>query len=174
MSLKQKGRDPWQGAALKFPNANDILHPPRSHVKDDVGRAREALSYISASDRETWVKMGMSLKSGFGEDGFDTWEAWSRTDESFNERDARDVWKSIDAGGGVSIGTLFYEAQSHGWRDSGNCLKPTPEELTERRRVAAERQAQEDAVIAREKADTAAKALAVFRAGGRQAPAIPT
>jgi putative DNA primase/helicase len=40
----------------------------------------------------------------------------------------------------------------------GAYQKPTPEELAERRRIAAERAAKEEAEIARERADTAKKA----------------
>jgi hypothetical protein len=31
--------------------------------------ARQALSHIPASDRDTWVRMAMAIKSEFGEDG---------------------------------------------------------------------------------------------------------
>jgi putative DNA primase/helicase len=54
------------------------------------------------------------------------------------------VWKSIRAGGKVTIGTLFYEAKANGWRDDGMHQKPTPEELAERKRIALGRAAQEE------------------------------
>jgi putative DNA primase/helicase len=102
--------------------------------------------------------MGMAIKSELADAGFDLWEAWSLQAESFNTKDARDVWKSIRAGGKVTIGTLFYEAKANGWRDDGMHQKPTPEELAERRRIAAERAAKEEAEIARERAATASRA----------------
>lgn len=133
-------------------------------MSNDLDRIREALQFIDPSDRETWLRMGMAIKSELADTGFDLWEAWSLQAESFNTKDARDVWKSIRAGGKVTIGTLFYEAKANGWRDDGMHQKPTPEELAERRRIAAERAAQEEAEIARERADTAKKAAAILKA----------
>ena len=114
-------------------------------MHNDTDRIREALPFIDASDRETWLRMGMAIKSELADTGFDLWEAWSLQAESFNTKDARDEWKSIRAGGKVTIGTLFYEAKANGWRDDGGHQMPTPEELAERRRIAAERAAKEDA-----------------------------
>jgi len=130
----------------------------------DLDRIREALQFIDASDRETWLRMGMAIKSKLADTGFDVWEAWSLQAESFNTKDARDVWKSIRAGGKVTIGTLFYEAKASGWLDEGGHQMPTPEELAERRRIAAERAAKEEAEIARERADTAKNATAILKA----------
>ena len=133
-------------------------------MSGDLERIREALQFIDASDRETWLRMGMAIKSELADTGFDVWEAWSLQAESFNTKDARDVWKSIRAGGKVTIGTLFYEAKANGWRDDGGHQMPTPEELAERRRIAAERAAKEEAEIARERADTAKNATAILKA----------
>ena len=130
----------------------------------DIDRIREALQFIDPSDRETWLRMGMAIKSELADAGFDLWDEWSQPADSYDTRDARDVWKSIRAGGKVTIGTLFYEAKANGWRDDGMHLKPTPEELAERRRIAAERAAQEEAEIARERADTVKKAAAILKA----------
>ena len=130
----------------------------------DLERIREALQFIDPSYRETWLRMGMAIRSALADTGLDLSEAWSLQAESFNTKDARDVWKSIRAGGKVTIGTLFYEAKANGWRDDGMHQKPTPEELAERRRIAAERAAKEEAEIARERADTAKKAAAILKA----------
>lgn len=131
---------------------------------NDFDRIQNALQFIDPSDRETWLRMGMAIKSELADAGFDLWEAWSQQAESFNNKDSRDVWKSIRAGGGIGIGTLFHEAKANGWQDDGNHQKPTSEELAERKRIAAERAAKEEAEIARERADTAKKAAAIFRA----------
>ncbi len=123
-----------------------------------------ALSHVPASDRDTWVKMAMAVKSELGEAGFDVWEEWSQQDESFDTKAARDVWKSIRDNGKVKIGTLFHEAKAHGWSDDGTYQKPTPDELEARRRDAAERAAKEEAEIAGERAGTAKKAAAIWKA----------
>jgi putative DNA primase/helicase len=133
-------------------------------MHSDVDRIRGALQFIDASDRAKWVGMGMAIKSEIGDTGFDVWESWSQQAESFNGNDARDVWKSIRAGGKVTIGTLFHEAKANGWRDDGTHQKPTPQELVERKRIAAERVQKEEVEIARERADAAKKAAAILKA----------
>jgi putative DNA primase/helicase len=130
----------------------------------DIDRIREALQFIPACDRDIWLRMGMAIKSELGDTGFDVWDAWSQQADNYKSQDARDVWKSIRAGGKVSIGTLFHEAKANGWRDDGMHQKPTPEELAKRKRFAAERVATEEANEARERADTAKKAKEIWKA----------
>lgn len=129
----------------------------------DQERIRGALSFIAPDDRETWVRMGMAIKSELGDAGFDLWDAWSQQAESYHTRDARDVWKSIKAGGKVTVGTLFHEAKLNGWQDDGTRHQPTPEEVAERKRKGAEMAAQEAAQTERERADTAAKAATIWQ-----------
>jgi putative DNA primase/helicase len=132
-------------------------------MSNDIERIREALQFIDASDRETWLRMGMAIKSELADTGFDVWEAWGQQADSFNAKDARDVWKSIRAGGKVTLGTLIHEAKANGWRDDGSYQKPTPEELEKRRQAAVDRENREKLEIARERADTAKKAAAILK-----------
>jgi putative DNA primase/helicase len=132
-------------------------------IAGDIERVREALHFIPASDRDTWWRMGMAIKSELGDTGFDVWETWSEQDESFDPKVARDVWKSIRSAGRVTAGTLFHEAKAHGWRDDGTHQRPTPEELAARRREAAERVAKEAAEIARERTEAAKKAATLWK-----------
>jgi len=104
---------------------------------NNLERIREALQFIPAGDRDTWVKLGMALKSEVGDEGFETWNTWSQQAESYKPATAREVWKSIKAGGGVNIGTLFHEAKAAGWCDDETYQAPTPEAIAERRRIAA-------------------------------------
>lgn len=83
----------------------------------DVDRIRFALYSIPADDRETWIRIGMAIKSEFGDAGFDLWDEWSQQASSYNTRDSRSVWKSIHNDGEVRLGTLFYMARQNGWRD---------------------------------------------------------
>ena len=62
----------------------------------DIDVVRNALACISSEDRDVWVRMGMAIKSEFGDAGFDLWFVWSQQAASFRDKDARDVWKSID------------------------------------------------------------------------------
>ncbi|HRH12858.1 MAG TPA: PriCT-2 domain-containing protein, partial [Azonexus sp.] len=130
----------------------------------DLDRIREALQFIDASDRETWLRMGMAIKSKLADTGFDVWEAWSLQAESFNTKDARDVWKSIRAGGKVTLGSLIHEAKANGWRDDGGHQMPTSEELEKRRQATVDRENREKSEIARERAETAKKAAAILKA----------
>lgn len=113
-----------------------------------IQKVISALSFVPPHDRDTWVKMGMAIKSEFAEDGFDTWDAWSQGADSYNVNAAKSVWKSIGAVGKVGIGSLFHEAAAHGWQDDGARRGPlTPDEVNEKRRA---RIAREAAVSAEE------------------------
>ena len=131
---------------------------------NDIDRIKDALQFIDASDRDIWLRIGMAIKSELGEGGFEHWEAWSQQADSFNHRDARDVWKSIRVGGKVTIGTLIYEAKANGWHDDQTYQKPTPEVLAERRRMSVERATNEESAVALERVDAVKKAAAIMEA----------
>jgi putative DNA primase/helicase len=128
----------------------------------DIDRIREAVSFVPPDDRDTWLKMGMAIKSEIGDSGFDVWDVWSRQADNYDASDARNVWKSIRADGKVTVRTLYHEAKANGWRNDGSFHKPPPAELAERRRKAEERAAQEEADVAREREETAKKATAIW------------
>ena len=75
-----------------------------------------ALCSIPADDRETWVRIGMAIKSELGEEGFDLWDRWSRQSDAYKVADARAVWKSCKPTGGITIASLYHEAKSNGWQ----------------------------------------------------------
>ncbi len=108
---------------------------------------RQALASISPDvDRETWVRLGMAVKAELGAEGFELWDAWSGDAKGYSATDARDTWRSIKAGGGVTVGTLFGLAKDHGFRfpeESGQPL--SPEALAELERKQAELQAKRQA-----------------------------
>lgn len=88
---------------------------------------RRALSVIPADDRDLWVRMGMAVKSELGEDGFAIWDEWSQSAQSYNAKDARDVWRSFK-GGSITIGTLFHVAKQHGFQLGGEDRRIDPAE----------------------------------------------
>ena len=107
-----------------------------------LDKAAGALSFIPPHDRETWVRMGMAIKSEFAEDGFDAWDTWSQGAESYDVKSAKAVWRSIGVAGKVGIGTLFHEAAANGWRDNGEHRGTlTEQEQAEKRRARAARDA---------------------------------
>lgn len=95
----------------------------------------DALQFVNADDRDTWVTMAMAVKSELGDQGFDVWDQWSRSSDQYRERDARHVWKSCKAHGSVTIGTLLFEAKQHGFVLASNDNRMTAEQLEERQRV---------------------------------------
>ena len=81
---------------------------------------RAALYSISPEDRDTWVEIGMAIKSELGDGGFDLWDGWSRQSDRYKAADARAVWRSIkQRNGGITIGTLYHMAKEHGWAGEG-------------------------------------------------------
>jgi putative DNA primase/helicase len=128
----------------------------------DIERIRDALSFIHPDDRATWVRMAMAIKAELGDPGFELFDTWSQGGDSYSARDVRDVWKSINGTGGVTIATLFHEAKARGWIDNGTHQRPAAEELAERRRVAAERTAKEETRKGRQHAEAATKAKAIW------------
>ncbi|MBK5204215.1 MAG: AAA family ATPase [Polaromonas sp.] len=64
--------------------------------------------------RDEWVRAGMAAQSA-GLD-FDAFNDWSAGAGNYNERDARDTWRSFKPGKGVGVGTLFKLAAENGWR----------------------------------------------------------
>ncbi len=100
----------------------------------DREQLRAALAHVQPHSRETWLRMGMAVKSELGDDGYGLWDEWSQRDDSYNQRDARAVWRSIQPTGKVTVGTLFHEAQRNGFRSNGSrpAQPPSPEETAER------------------------------------------
>jgi hypothetical protein len=66
----------------------------------------------------TCGRIGMAIKAGMGEGGFDLWDDWSRSSARYRDTDARGVWRSIRPDGGISLATLFFEAEKHGYVQS--------------------------------------------------------
>ncbi|WP_175760113.1 PriCT-2 domain-containing protein [Burkholderia anthina] len=120
----------------------------------DADRARAALAVIPADDYETWVDMAFALKQGFGDEGFEIWDAWSRTAANYSERAARTTWRSASASGGKTLATLFWQARQHGFDlKRANfpdrmtaVLAASPEVLAQRAREEAQLQARHAAV----------------------------
>ena len=104
-------------------------------------RVRSALSHLSPESRAVWVRQAMAIKSEFGEDGFEIWDQWSSLSSSYRAIDARDVWKSVKAGKGITIASLFYDAKQAGWKDDTAYKKPSAAEIEQRRKARAEREA---------------------------------
>ena len=94
-----------------------------------VAEIRTALACIPNDDRSTWIRIGMALKStGASEQAYALWEEWSRATPTgaihpkFDAADQRQQWVKLKVlrldGSEVSLATLFYIAQEHGYRST--------------------------------------------------------
>lgn len=101
-----------------------------------MNQIAQALAHVPAIERDTWVKMAMALKSELGDAGFDLWNEWSQTADSYDRTAAKAVWRSI-RGAGVTIGTLYREAKLHGWAGAPEPVDPAAR--AEQHRTAAAR-----------------------------------
>jgi len=83
----------------------------------DVRAALDALASWRADDYWEWLKVGTSVKSALGGDGFPLWLDWSRQSSKFeNEADCARHWFTFDVGR-VGPGTLIALAREDrpGW-----------------------------------------------------------
>ncbi|CAD6524646.1 hypothetical protein LMG27952_01748 [Paraburkholderia hiiakae] len=135
-------------------------------VHDEFERARIALGYIPPDDRETWRKVGMALKTEFGDEAFPLWDEWSRGAQSYKAKAARDSWKSFK-GGGITVNTLFHIAKGHGFDPRAHKAKPIdPAERKRRDAERAERETRELADAAERHEAVAAEAARIWEAAG--------
>ena len=100
----------------------------------DTAKAIDALHSIPPDlTRDEWVRAGMAAQAA-GLD-FDAFNDWSAQAGNYNERDARDTWRSFKPGKGVGAGTLYRVAAEHGWRMGAG--KPLHRPLQAPRKAAA-------------------------------------
>lgn len=91
----------------------------------DLDRARDALHAIPPDlPRDEWVRAGMAAQAA-GLD-FDAFNDWSAQAGNYDERAARDTWRSFKPGRGVGAGTLYRVAAEHGWRMGENKPQQRP------------------------------------------------
>lgn len=84
---------------------------------------REALAHIDPEcSRSQWVRIGLALKSHAPDTGLAIFDEWSRGDltggvvpTNYYEDGQAHQWGSFKPEGGITIGTLFYEASRAGW-----------------------------------------------------------
>lgn len=92
---------------------------------------KEALPHLDADERDSWVRIGMSLKP-LGNKGKDLWLEWSATSPKFDPEDAERVWESFRPER-TSYKLIFNEAKAAGWKNPGKrrVKDPDPEDEDE-------------------------------------------
>jgi putative DNA primase/helicase len=132
---------------------------------------RAALMFIPADDRTVWLRIGMALKSEFGDAGLGMFETWSEGAANYSAKAVHDTWKGFKAGGGVTIATLIAEAKKHGFNPK-QYAPAVPLSAADRGRIQREREEHERAAaidIERKQSaasDKAAKAWAAASESG--------
>ncbi len=86
------------------------------HESHDKGTEAErvwaALMTIRADDRETWITIGMALKNGLDDrTGLKLFKKWSMRSTKYDEQELERQWGSIKRDGGITLGTLFWQAK---------------------------------------------------------------
>ena len=124
---------------------------------------RAALAHIPANlPRDEWARVCMAIKSEYpDETGRGLFEDWSATADGYEASATRSTWRSVKAGGGVTVATLLHIAKQHGFElpKAGNApAAPSAAELARRE---AERQQAARAEVERQQAAQAAAADAV-------------
>lgn len=128
----------------------------------DLRTAEGMLSFVDGcEDRETWVAIGMALKSEFGDTAFAVWDQWSANAANYSAPACRSSWRGFKSReGGYGIGTLVKFAKDGGYRFDAN-ERPAPDlaDLARRRVERAERTAREQAerLCLGQRAETTAK-----------------
>ena len=134
------------------------------------GLVRAALAAIPANlPHDEWVRIAMAVKSEFpGDEGLALFDEWSATAiDSYNPKNVRTAWQSINAGGPVKIGSLLREAKTHGFVPASSATAPAahPEAFLADARKASERVRKREADQAKREAkknDAAAHAVALW------------
>ena len=81
-----------------------------------------ALDAISPEDRDVWMKMGMAVfELGWGDVGFNMWDAWSKRSDKYDEEEQKKIWASFPKyrethlDNLVTPGSLIHFAAQAGW-----------------------------------------------------------
>lgn len=104
-------------ATLKIENNShrNQVEPPAL----DRDELIQALSYVSADDRQTWVTFGAALYDTGASWAREVWDGWSGRSHKFNAADQDRTWKGFGAnkysGTRATVGSIFHAAKQHGY-----------------------------------------------------------
>lgn len=134
-------------------------------MSSTMDQIASALRHLDAHDRDSWVQMGMAVKSELGEAGFTLWDDWSRTADNYQPKAAKSVWKSINPGGRVTIASLFAQAIQHGYRPEQPYQPPSAEERAKLGQERADALAEAEALATQQRQAAKDKATALWAKG---------
>lgn len=100
----------------------ELLAAPTTLTAAQISELSEALAWIGADDRDTWLRVGMALHNDVGgQAGFDLWVNWSKESDKYDASDQMRVWRSFKRRGieGITRSSIFMLAQAAGWKNTG-------------------------------------------------------
>ena len=114
-------------------NPNCTVHVDGEAMRLPVSMdtARQALAFIDPQNRALWVTMGQALKSAYGDEGLPLFCEWSATIWDYSTLDddhVKSAYKAFNVDGGVSIGTLIYEAVQRGFDPKAHGATPSTDQ----------------------------------------------
>lgn len=102
--------------AARRPGAGPLLGAPVLQSDDRVlSELADALRYLDADDRDTWIAVGHELHA-LGEAGYKLWAAWSATAPRFPGGDDLERWHALRSTRTGYAG-VFVRAQAAGWKN---------------------------------------------------------
>ena len=83
----------------------------------DPAVIRSAVAVLDAGcSRADWLAVACAIKNALGDSGFQIFDSWSATAPTkYDAGETRKLWNTIEADGGVTVGTLFHRAEDAGW-----------------------------------------------------------
>lgn len=127
--------EPAKPVAPAAPKAPAASPSPKPSTATDPAVIRSAVAVLDAGcSRADWLAVACAIKNALGDSGFQIFDSWSATAPGkYDAGETRKLWDTVDADGGVTVGTLFKRAEDAGW------INPTGRlALAIRRRQAAE------------------------------------
>jgi len=108
---------------------------PTTNPKDWISeeeKAKQALSFIDNTDRDSWIGVASAIHASFGEAGFQLFNEWSSS--SSNYKGPEDCWKTFnsfknnDGPTARTMATYYKEAMQYGWQhpNKGKTKKSNP------------------------------------------------
>lgn len=117
-AIVRGGKKPSAG-----PSASGESSAPLTLGGVQIASIKRALQHIDADHHDTWIRVGMALKStGAREQAYEIWTEWSATSPrwaTFDIREHEKRWRSLreffQNGREITIGTLFHLAKQGGY-----------------------------------------------------------
>lgn len=104
-------------AAPAAPKATAASPSPKPSTAPDAAVIRSAVAVLDAGcSRPDWLAVACAIKNALGDSGFQIFDSWSATAPTkYDAGETRKLWNTVDADGGVTVGTLFHRAEEAGW-----------------------------------------------------------